>query len=227
MKRPESVPLSMAVPPPPSSRLCEICHDPVPKFDEDSHLRTAHPDIVAVRKGAGLWYMTVYLPLSVLAAIFVVISGILQAWWWRIGILAGIYAICGLHFLSLVQEWRAEKSLRLQVVIPCAVCGERVMSAVLQDHIRAVHPAISRVATRTPWIVWPGGAVPVGYIMALVGVAILGFFDQMLWDLFPVLAFVPLVAYLVTLVVVPLVLDRRYLRPAQRQWQAAHPRTPR
>ncbi len=190
-------------------------------------MRVAHPDVVAVRRAALLRYLTVYLPLSVVAAIFVVISGTLQAWWWRIGILTGIYAICGLHFLSLVQSWRAEKPLRLRVVIPCAVCGERMRSAVLLDHIRAVHPAIGRVAARAPWVVWPGGAVPVGYIILLTGIGILGFFDKTAWDLFPVLAFVPLVGYLVALLGISLVLDRQYLRPAQREWQAAHPQPPR
>lgn len=215
----------MAVPPPRSFRLCEICREPVPRLNNESHMRAAHPDIVAVQRIAGLRYLTLYLPLSLVAAIFAVISGTLQAWWWRIGLLAGIYAICGLHLLSLIQEWRAEKPLRLRVVIPCAVCGERMQSAALLDHIRAVHPAIGRVAARAPWIIWPGVFVPVGYVMLLGGLAILGFFDKAFWDLFPVLGFVPLLAYLVALVVASQVLYRRYLRPAQREWRAAHPRT--
>lgn len=178
---------------------------------------------MAVRKAAGLRYLTMYLPLSAVAVIFAVISGTQQAWWWRIGLLTGIYAACALHFLPLIQEWRSEKALRLRVVIPCAICGERMQSAAVLDHMRSAHPAVGRVAARGLWIIWPGIWLLVGYVMLLGAIAILGFFDSLIWDLFPVLAFVPLVAYLVVLVAAAQVFDRRYLRPAKRQWQAAHP----
>ncbi len=221
----EPAPLLMAVPSPRSSRLCEVCFQPIPSGDVRAHLLSAHPDIVAVRKAASRRLVTVYFPLIAIGGLVVVVSGTLHAWWWRIGLLVGIEAICGLGFHFLLWEDRSEKPLRLLVEVPCPVCGDRILSAALLDHYSSVHPPLDGPARQTLWMMYSVIYAFIAYYMILFGIAPLGIFGDAFWSVFPILAFVPLVGALL-LLVARLALNRAHMRQAKRQWQAAHPRTP-
>ncbi len=221
----EPTPSLVAVPPPRSSRLCEVCFQPIPVGDVRAHLLSAHRDLVAVRKAASRRLATVYFPLMAAGGLLAVVSGTLHAWWWRIGLLVGIEAIAGLGFHFLLWEERSEKPLRLLVGVPCSVCGDRIPSAALLDHLRMVHPPLDRPARQSLWMLWSLIYAFIAYYMVLIGIATLGIFGDALWSVFPVLGFVPL-AGAVLLVVARLALNRAHIRQAKRQWQATHPRTP-
>ncbi len=221
----EAAPSLTAVPPPRSSPLCEICYQPIPSGNVRAHLLAAHPDIVAVRKAAGRRLVTVYFPLMAAGVLLASVSGTLHAWWWRIGILVGIEAISGLGFHFLLWEELSEKPLRLLVEVPCSVCGDRILSAALMDHLHTVHPPLDRPARQSLWMLWSLIYAFIAYYMILIGIATLGIFGEALWSVFPVLGFAPLAGAML-LVVARLALNWAHIRQAKRQWQATHPRTP-
>ncbi len=221
----EPAPSLMAAPPPRSSRLCEVCFQPIPSGDVRAHLLSAHPDIVAVRKAASRRLITVYFPLLAAGGPLTVVSGTLHAWWWRIGLLVGMEAICGLRFHFLLWKEHSEKPLRLLVEVPCSVCGDRILSAALLDHLRTVHPPLDGLARQTLWMMYSVIYAFIAYYMILFGIATLGIFGDAFWSVFPILAFVPLVGALLILVA-RLALNRAHVLRARSEWRTSHPRTP-
>ncbi len=169
--------------------------------------------------------ITVYFPLLAAGGPLTVVSGTLHAWWWRFGLLVGMEAICGLGFHFLLWKEHSEKPLRLLVEVPCSVCGDRILSAALLDHLRTVHPPLDGLACQTLWMMYSVIYAFIAYYMILFGIATLGIFGDAFWSVFPILAFVPLVGALLILVA-RLALNRAHVLRARSEWRTSHPRTP-
>ena len=205
---------------------CEICGQPVGFWDESDHRRTAHPELMAVYRQIGQRYLVRYFPLAMLALVFAVVSVIIHDWWWRLGLLLGLYSMFAILIVFCVFAWKKEKPVQLDIEVACPVCDRKVTKKELRPHLSEVHAEIYRLMKRTFWLLGPTLYGFLIYLLVLIGLIILDVFGKSFLAYALLLLFGPLFAWVTILAVVGVYMGRRYLRPARMAWQVLRPPSP-
>lgn len=192
-------------------------------LNEDSHWRSAHPEVLRVRRRFARVYLVVYFPLAMASLILGSLALILQVSWWRIGFFAGIMGTFAALMAAGIREWKLEKPVRLRVITACPVCDARMPTADMRNHVEGTHPDIWRLVKQSYWLLNPGIFAVLAYLLVLLTMLILFDLPDSVWDALPFLLFVPIFSWMVILGVVGFVLDRTRLQPARESWRMLHP----
>jgi hypothetical protein len=196
---------------------CDICGERIGMWSEFDHKMKAHPEVMAIQGSNRMRYAVWYFP-AITAAIGLMVGSALlhESWWWRLGVLGGIYAMFAILIVFGVKSWRRERPFRLQVSTACMVCGAQMQVKDVESHMSTEHPDVFRAVKRTAWLMTPTLLGFLVYLLALIGLLVFNVLPAVR-TLYLALVFVPLFTWMAIIAVVGFVLGKRYLKHAYMQ----------
>jgi hypothetical protein len=206
---------------------CKICNTEVPLREQESHLRSAHPDIFEKQGRARKSFMRWLVPLEAAAGagfflgLFVpeVIFHISEPIWY-IAALVAILVIAALVPMPYATKLRRAYVEPVWTILnPCQICDARIPEPMrlMRAHLASEHPAHYRWV-RTAWYGFIGSFF--GILAALIVTAdsmhLLALLDAKTWLLFAASIWMGL--WIVWMIVV----GRPHIKKVRLAWETSH-----